>query len=208
MIKSEMIKSVIFDVGGVLVRSGDRKGRTKWEQRLGLNEWESEEIIFNSEMGRKAQLGEISDETLWEWAASQFDLSPEEFEQFREDFWADNAVDRDMIDMIKDLRPAYQTAIISNATDTLREDLKSRYQILDVFDHVVCSAEEKTMKPGPEIYLRTIELLKNEPGECIFIDDMEENVTAARKLDMKAIHFTPDTDLSAELSALGVMRGG
>jgi epoxide hydrolase-like predicted phosphatase len=208
MIKSDMIKSVIFDVGGVLVRSGDRKGRTKWERRLGIDEWKSEEIIFNSEMGRKAQLGKISDQALWEWAAGQFDLSPEEFQRFHDDFWADNAVDQAMIEMIKGLRPAYKTAIISNATDTLRDDLKDRYQILDFFDLVACSAEEKTMKPGPEIYLRTIERLQNEPGECIFIDDMEENVTAARRLEMKAIHFTPGTDLADQLSAFGVRIGG
>jgi epoxide hydrolase-like predicted phosphatase len=199
-----MIKALIFDVGGVLVRSGERKSRRKWEKRLGLNEWASEAIVFNSEMGTKAQLGEISEESLWTWVESQLDLSPSEFKEFREDFWIDNVVDVDLIEMIRDKRPAYKTAIISNATDTLRVDLTERYQIADAFDLVVISAEEKIMKPDPELYLRAIERLKLEPAECIFIDDMIANVTAARNLGMKAIHFTPEIDLAAELRRQGV----
>jgi len=199
-----MIEVVIFDVGGVLVRSGDRKRREKWERLLGLKEWESEEIIFNSEMGLKAQMGKISDQELWNWAAERFELSSEEFDEFRSDFWADNKVDLDLMAMIRNLRPAHRTAIISNASDTLREDLSSRYHIADAFDLIVCSAEEKIMKPSPEIYQKTIKRLNANPSECIFIDDMENNVTAARKLGMKAIRFTSVLDLVAELQNYNV----
>ena len=46
-----MIKAIIFDVGGVLIRTEDYQPRRQWEQKLGLVEWESEQIVFNSEMG-------------------------------------------------------------------------------------------------------------------------------------------------------------
>jgi epoxide hydrolase-like predicted phosphatase len=204
----KMIKTLIFDVGGVLVRSGERSARRKWERRLGLNEWDSEEIIFNSDMGIKAQLGEISEESLWTWVADQIDLSPEEFSEFRNEFWADNKVDNDLMVMIRSLRPAYKTAIISNATESLGTDLIDRYQIADAFDLIVFSAEEKIMKPDPELYLRTLKRLRNIPSECIFIDDMEINVTAAQNLGLKAIRFTPEIDLAAEFERYGVMIGG
>ena len=49
-----MIKAVIFDVGGVLIRTVDRRGRDALEARLGLAHGESEQIVFNSEPGQKA----------------------------------------------------------------------------------------------------------------------------------------------------------
>jgi epoxide hydrolase-like predicted phosphatase len=203
-----MIKAVIFDVGGVIVQSGARQGRRKWEDRLELSEWESEDIIFNSDMGNKAQNGEISDEELWKWARKRFELSDDAFAEFTIDFWADNKVDQEMMAMIRKLRPTYTTAIISNATDTLRQDLDERYHIDDAFDLIVCSAEEKVMKPDPAIYLNTLNRLQIKPSESVFVDDMEANTAAARELEMKAIHYTPAIDLTAELYKYGVLIGG
>ena len=203
-----MIKAVIFDVGGVIVRSGSRQGRRKWEDHLGLNEWESEDIIFNSDMGTKAQEGEISDEDFWDWVKKRFELSDDEFTEFAVDFWADNQVDRELMGMIRKLRPAYITAIISNATDTLRQDLDERYHIDDAFDLIVCSAEEKVMKPDPEIFLNALNRLQIKPSESIFIDDMKANADAARELEMKAVHYTPAVDLTVELQKFGVLIGG
>ena len=47
-----MIKAIIFDVGGVLIRTQDHSSRRQWEKRLGLAERESEQIVFNSEMDK------------------------------------------------------------------------------------------------------------------------------------------------------------
>ena len=202
-----MIKAIIFDVGGVIVRSGSRQGRTRWEKRLGLKEWESENIIFNSEMNQKAERGEVSDESFWKWAKSELQLSDAEYSEFIVDFWADNKVDQDLMTLIRGLRPQYQTAVISNATDTLRQDMKERYQISDAFDLIVCSAEEHIVKPEPEIFLRTLARLKVKPEESLFVDDMEVNVDAARKLGMTAIRFTPAVDLASRLQNYGVSIG-
>ena len=202
-----MIKAIIFDVGGVIVRSGSRQGRTRWEKRLGLKEWESENIIFNSEMNQKAERGEVSDESFWKWAKSELQLSDAEYSEFIVDFWADNKVDQDLMALIRGLRPQYQTAVISNATDTLRQDMKERYQISDAFDLIVCSAEEHIVKPEPEIFLRTLARLKVKPEESLFVDDMEVNVDAARKLGMTAIRFTPAVDLASRLQNYGVSIG-
>jgi beta-phosphoglucomutase-like phosphatase (HAD superfamily) len=65
-------------------------------------------------------------------------------------------------------------------------------------------AEEKVMKPDPEIYLRTLNRLDCKAAESIFVDDFAENITAARSLGMNAIHFNPSVDLSAELRKLGI----
>lgn len=199
-----MIKAVIFDVGGVLLRTEDRRYRRHWEEKLGLPDWAADEIVFNSESGIQAQTGLITEEDHWQWVGEHLGLLPTDLAQFRRDFWAGDRLDGALVAYIGRLRTRYQTAIISNAMDGLRHVLTETYPIVDRFDLVVISAEEKVMKPDATIYERTLARLGRQPAEAVFIDDFQHNITAARGVGMSAVHFTPDTDLSAELEKLGV----
>jgi epoxide hydrolase-like predicted phosphatase len=198
------IKAIIFDFGGVLVRTADRSSRQRLERRLGLAEWQSEKIVFNSEMGQKAQRGEATNEALWQSVADRLSLSPEALTQFQQEFWGGDVLDEALIDLIRALKTKYATALISNATDGLRQTLTGKYPVADAFDLIVISAEEKTMKPGPEIYLRTLDRLGVKAAESVFVDDFAENIVAARSLGMQAIHFNPFVNVAAELKKLGV----
>jgi epoxide hydrolase-like predicted phosphatase len=198
------IKAIIFDVGGVLIRTADRTSRQRLEKRLGLAESESEKIVFNSDIGRQAQRGIVTNRDLWEAVAQSLSLSPEAVELFKRDFWGGDVLDEAMVELIRQLKQRYQTAIISNATDSLRETLQTIYPIADAFDLIVVSAEEKVMKPDPEIYRRTLKRLGCEAAESVFIDDFAENVAAARDLGMNVIHFNQSVNLAAELKKLGV----
>jgi len=202
------LRAVIFDVGGVLLRTADWSGRRAWEQRLGLAPRESEEIVFGREMGTKAQMGQISDEELWQWVGWTLQLSKEQLEQFRSDFWAGDRLDTELVDYIRRLRPKYQTAIISNSTDALRRSLHETYPIAEAFDLITCSAEEHVMKPDSEIYKRTLQRLERRASEAVFIDDSQPNVGAASALGMQALHFTAGMNVRDELARLGVRPGG
>ena len=198
-----MIKAIIFDVGGVLLRTEDHSYRCRWEAELGLEHGEAEEIVFNSEMGQKAQRGEISDEELWQWIGQRLELG-QRLEAFRQDFWAGDVLDEDLVALIRSLRPRYQTAVISNATDALRDSLARKLGIADAFDVIIGSADLGIMKPSPVIYERALADLDREAQESLFIDDFQHNVTAAQALGMSAIHFRPGLDLAAELAYHGV----
>ena len=199
-----MIRAVIFDVGGVLIRTADHSSRRNWEKELGLKEWEAEQIVFNSKIGTLAQSGNITEEELWTWVGQRLELAPARLQAFRQGFWAGDVLDTALIDFIRRLRPDYQTAIISNATNSLRITLAEKYPIADAFNLIVCSAEERIMKPDQRIYRLTLERLGRQPAEAVFIDDSAPNVAAARELGMHAIHFSGDVDLAAELAKLGV----
>ncbi len=199
-----MIQAIIFDVGGVLIRTEDYRSRRTLENKLGLAEWESEQIVFNSKMGQKAQRGEISNDALWQWVGEQLQLSHEGLRDFRRAFWAGDVLDSRLVSLIRQLRAHHQTAVISNATDNLRWALNEEYGIADAFDLIVVSAEEGIMKPRPEIYQRAMARLGRQPAECVFIDDFAHNIAAARELGMTAVHFTPAANLPEELERLGV----
>jgi epoxide hydrolase-like predicted phosphatase len=199
-----MIQAIIFDIGGVLVRTTDYSGRRMWEHRLGLAQGELEALVFESEMGTKAQSGQITDEALWQWIAETLRLDQEAGELYQA-FWGGDTLNQPLLDLIRRLRPRYQTAIISNATDALRLTLTKRYAITELFDLIVGSAEEKVVKPDRRIYEYTLQRLGRRPEEAVFIDDSASNVAGAREVGMFAIHYNSTVDVAAGLKSLGVI---
>lgn len=199
-----MIKAVIFDFGGVLLRTHDWSGRQQWEQRLQLAPYQSEWVVFNSPLGRQAQHGQLTYADLWQQIGRQFDLSAADLAQFQQDFWAGDQLDTALVGLIRQLQPWYKTGLISNAFDDLRQTLNHSFAIADAFDSIVVSAEEGIMKPDPAIYHTAVQQLGCQPAEAVFIDDAPANLEGATAVGMAAIQFTPHIDLVAELAKVGV----
>jgi putative hydrolase of the HAD superfamily len=109
--------------------------------------------------------------------------------------------------LVRTLRPAYRVSILSNADATLRDRLRDGHGIHDLFDDVVCSAEVGLAKPDPAIYRLAAERLALPPAACVFVDDLEANVTAARETGMRGVFHRVDRghDLRAQLAELGVV---
>jgi putative hydrolase of the HAD superfamily len=103
------------------------------------------------------------------------------------------------------LRPAYRTAILSNADLSLRGRLRE-LGLHDLFDVVVSSAEEGIAKPETEIYRRAADRIGLSADACVFVDDAEVNVRAAEALGMRGIVYRVDHghDLAALLEEVGV----
>lgn len=197
------MQAVLFDFGGVLVRTQSWERRLAWDARLGLAPGSVEELVFNSEHGRAAQLGLFTEAAHWVWVGKTIGLSSEQLSELRRDFWAEDRLDVALMAFIRRLKRHYAIGLISNAMDGLRAEL-ARLGIADVFDEVVISAEFGRLKPDPAIYQHTLRLLDCPPECAVFIDDFARNVQGARAVGLAAIHFTPELDLVAELARLGV----
>jgi hypothetical protein len=50
-----LIRAIIFDFGGVLMRTGDPAGRCEWEARLGLASSELERVVHGSALTKGSQ---------------------------------------------------------------------------------------------------------------------------------------------------------
>jgi epoxide hydrolase-like predicted phosphatase len=180
-------RAVIFDFGGVLVRMVDEHPRLELARQLGIELQQLDSLIFFSESARKASLGEISVETHWEAVRKSLAISPEAMSGFLDLYWSADDVNWELLEVIRKLRPKYKVGMLSNAWDNLRNTLHSRWNIDGLFDVLVISAEVKMMKPDPRIFHMAVDRLGVQPVETIFIDDIEENVLAARKEGLSII---------------------
>ncbi len=198
------IKAFITDFGGVLVRTRTDRSRRELERRLGLSPDTLEQRVFASELSLHAQSGAMEETVFWRELERDLDLMRFglTWEVFQREFFEDDFLDEELVALIRSLRPALKTGLISNAWSGLREVLHTRVPIAAAFDVIVISAEEKIMKPDPRIYHAALDRLGVQPQEAIFLDDFSKNVDAANALGLHGIHFTSSEQAQRDIRIL------
>lgn len=82
--------------------------------------------------------------------------------------------------------------LLSNTNPLHFEYVKRDYpEIVDLFDHVILSYEEHSLKPAKEIYERALSRVGaiGRGSEVLFVDDKEENILQANALGMRSFLF-------------------
>jgi putative hydrolase of the HAD superfamily len=72
----------------------------------------------------------------------------------------------------------------------------------DMFDAVVISVEVGMRKPEPDIFHHVADLLRLEPTQIVFVDDLPSNVQAAVAVGMVGVHHRSYSETATELEAL------
>lgn len=196
------IRAVIFDLGGVLLRTEDQTPRRRWEARLGLGAGEVERAVFGCAMSELAAVGQATADQVWQSVNARFGFSDGDAEKFRADFFAGDVLDATLAQFLHDLRPRYKTAILSNAWLDLRRMLTERFHLVDTVDTIVISAEEGMVKPDARIYQIAATRLGVMPHEAIFVDDFVENVRGAQAVGMRGIHFKNAAQAMADVTEM------
>jgi len=89
------IRAVIWDIGGVLVRTEDWEPRRRLAESLGLTRDDLEYLVFGGEMGQKAQMGSIRAQELLEYVCREVHYPVEETRRFEEAFFAGDRLDQE-----------------------------------------------------------------------------------------------------------------
>jgi epoxide hydrolase-like predicted phosphatase len=196
------IRAVIFDLGGVLLRTEDQTPRRELAERLGITRQEMYSLIFDSPSARQASLGTITAEEHMESLRLTLGVSPEDFSTVPGAFWSGDRLDMGLVNYIRTLRPRYKTALLSNAWSDLRGMLTERWEIADAFDEMVISAEVGIVKPDPRIYHMALDRLQVAPQEAVFVDDFIENIEGGKAVGLHTIHFRTPQQAIEDLSSL------
>ena len=200
------ISAVIWDLGGVLLRTEDMTSRQALADRMEIPREKLEDMVFDNESGDRAQLGEISVDEHWENIRQQLGLDASGISEFRRQFWDGDRLDVALVDYIRRLRGNYKTGLLSNAFSDLRQIVTAMLNFSDAFDEMVISAEVHMMKPDPRIYQYALQKLGVAAQEAVFIDDIRLNVEGARSQGLHAIHFRTAAQTRADLERL--LNGG
>jgi putative hydrolase of the HAD superfamily len=81
--------------------------------------------------------------------------------------------------------------------------LEQAYAFWDVFTGVVISSRLQLCKPEPAIYEHLLREYGLAAAETVFIDDVDVNLTAARRIGMHAIRFESAAQCERDLRLLG-----
>lgn len=194
------IKAIVFDCGGVLLRTGDLSPYRRWEERLSLMEGDLERHLWTGDLWRQAERGEITDGEFWRRAVEGLGLASDaDASRMRAEIWETWEIDSRVLALIDRARERYRVAMLTNATDAMEELLAERYGVADRFEAIVNSARVGTAKPDPAIYEELLQRLDLGAGEVVFIDDRAENVAAAASLGMHVAWFLSAAELERQL---------
>jgi putative hydrolase of the HAD superfamily len=92
-------------------------------------------------------------------------------------------------------------AVLSNMPWEIGLHIRRRWDwVKELFDVVTFSCEIGIIKPERGIYEHTIGRLGLRADQCLFVDDTEGNVAAAREVGMAGLHFSRAEDLSSALA--------
>jgi len=109
----------------------------------------------------------------------------------------------EVIDLTRRARAkGVRVAALSNSWGTGGHDPYAGWGLDQMFDAVVISDRVGLRKPSPEIYELTAAKIGLSPGECLFVDDTEHNLPAARDLGMGTLFFTAADGEVAEIERL------
>ena len=192
-----MIKAIVLDIGGVLLRTEDRSGRQDLEKKYNLPSGAVDALVFKSEAAAESTLGRVRPEKIWQDLAEDLSLSPDALIKFQEAFWEGDRIDLELLDYLQSQRSDYQTALLTNAWVDARESLAEQYQIIEgvSVDHILISSELGVAKPDQRIYHILADTIRCDFEQILFVDDFIENIEAAEALGMHTIHYQPGVDL-------------
>lgn len=199
----KQVRAILSDFGGVLYKTPDLRWvvraqhwlhkRLSAERRARMQRLELLAGLYaspsESEHAFGLMTGQIPEEEVWNEIAGWLRLKPEWLRRIRRHSVSARRLNQPMIQLLRSLRPRYKTAILSNAASEFRDTFCRAYGMEEWVDEVIISAEEGLAKPDLRLYNLALERLGVQPAEAIFIDDVAENVEAAREAGMHAYHF-------------------
>ncbi|OLE35101.1 MAG: hydrolase [Actinobacteria bacterium 13_1_20CM_3_68_9] len=206
------IRALISDFGGVLTTPllgsflafQDQTGipaETLGRAMQRIAERDGEHPLFELERGRLAEaefLGLLREEL-------EPDLGHEpELHRFSEIYFEALDPNEPMINLMRDLKArGYRMALLTNNVREWEPLWRAMLPVDEIFEVVVDSAFAGIRKPDPEIYELTLERLGGGigPAECLFVDDVEDNIATARNLGMRAVHFRSNEQAISEIEA-------
>ena len=201
------IKTVVFDLGRVLVTidaTGDKFVRLM--RAAGIPPAEAfDKFWFTAEV-RQFMTGEIDSHDFYHAAVERIGLDWS-YEEFAE-AWCDLFHPRpEMETLFKEVAARYRVGLLSDTDPLHWMAVRKLLPWLDMIEKPTLSFEVGCLKPHPRMFAAAAADNGCAKEECLFIDDLRENVDGARYSGMPALLFSGADKLRRVLRKLRVLDG-
>ncbi len=193
---------IVFDIGNVLVTTDLERFLARLKHLFPDDAEFTKALQWLDKDDDRYGLGLITTEEFLREVQADLGLDRKNFV----DLWNHLFVERSYIlPFLKELREqGYALAVCSNTNELHAEYLLSTYSCFDLIDHLIFSFEIHAHKPTSTIY-RAVEAATGKPPSYhLFLDDLPENVEAARIMGWDAICFHDPCQVQEDLLARGL----
>jgi len=178
---------LLCDIGNVLLQV-DRQGT--WQslgQHLGASGTRVRELLAEHPIHRELELGLISPEEFLRRMLQELHCPGAlTLAQLRDSMGQSFSGNTRLVECINQFRQHVRIILLSNTNAIDIPSIEEQFGLLHWADGAVLSYQVHLRKPDPAIYRYTIEHYHLQPDRTVFIDDLPENVTAARQAGLRA----------------------
>ncbi|OYT17107.1 MAG: HAD family hydrolase [Bacteroidetes bacterium 4572_77] len=201
-----MIKNIIFDFGGVIYDIDHKLSRLAFK-KLGVKNFD--ELYGHEKQTQLFEKMECGAYSKAEFRAKLQQFLPEAVcDKDIDDAWSALLIgfDSRKIDLLEELQKNYALFLLSNSNiihyERFMPELNAYKKFDDLFIESWFSHEKGMRKPEKEFYLKLLEENNLQAHECLFIDDLDTNIEAAKNLGLQT-HY-----LKSEQSILDLFKNG
>jgi len=202
-----MIKTIFFDIGGVLIDIHPERTYQYLSDSADV-EVNMVKESFPWDAHDQYERGIMNNE---DWFITYKESLPQPCCLKRSDFW--NAwklllgEEKNTVNILEALNKQYSIWLLSNTNPKhIQDEIEKRYLFPSLVNGAVYSFDVGVRKPEKEIYEIAMQRANANPQECLFIDDLLENIQAAKQIGIEGIHFISSEQLKQELVHLGIIN--
>ena len=200
-----MVKTIIFDWGGVLIEDPAPAMLNYFADSLGLRSEALHRVARDLEAKfLKFQKGIVSEETIWEKLCFKLSVQkPGTPSLWGEAFRWVYKPREEMFSLACALKErGYKTGLLSNTEiPAMKYFYEQRY---DMFDAAIFSCVVGMLKPERRIYEIALEQLETQPNDAVFIDDRKDFIDGAKDVGINTILFISPSQVEEELAYFSV----
>ena len=193
--------TIIFDMGGVLVHMDWDKVCGPLAERSSRKADYVRRQVVNGPIVQSSMKGLIGPRQFYEALCGDLgiDISYADFIYI----WTRlTSANEGIVPLVERLKEEHQLILASNTDEIHFAYAVKHFPVLGNFGVHFLSYEMGLVKPDPAFFHQMLEKLDTTPYECVFIDDLPENVESARSIGITALRFENNENLQSHLSAV------
>ncbi len=198
------IKALLFDLGNVLLFFSHDRMREQLAVVTGLTVPEVRALLDEERRQWRYEAGDVTtDEILALFQAkARRRFRKEELLHAASDIFTAHAA---MLPMLRQLKErGLRLVIVSNTNEAHMLHAAPLYECFTYFDEKIYSYAVKAMKPEPAFYEAALAVAGCAKDECLFTDDLPENIEGARRFGFHGVLFTTAEAFRRDLVAHGI----